>query len=78
MAGKGLPPLPAIATMPGCTRWNASLSAAQALIERTVEEMQDYFDERSEEWQEGERGGEHKERIDAIQTALDALTEVEP
>jgi hypothetical protein len=38
--------------------------------------MQEYFDERSEEWQEGERGGEHQERIDAAQTALDALADL--
>jgi hypothetical protein len=38
--------------------------------------MQEYFDERSEEWQEGERGEEHQERIDAVQTALDALAEI--
>ena len=76
LTGKGLPPLPAIATMPGRQRWSASLNAAHELVERTVEEMQEYFDERSEEWQEGERGEEHQERIDAVQTALDALAEI--
>ena len=76
LAGKGLPPLPAIATMPGWPRWNASLNAARVLVERTVEEMREYFDERSEEWQEGERGAEYQERIDAVQTALDALDEL--
>lgn len=74
--GKGLPPLPAISTMPGWPRWNASINAALALVERTVEEMQEYFDERSEEWQEGERGGEHQEKIDTTQAVLDAFADL--
>jgi hypothetical protein len=62
--------------MPGWSRWNASLNAARELVERTVEEMQEYFDERSEEWQESERAEEHQEKIDSIQTLLDAFGEL--
>jgi hypothetical protein len=76
LASKGLPSLPAISTMPGWSRWNASLNAARELVERAVEEMQEYFDERSEEWQESERAEEHQEKIDSIQTLLDAFGEL--
>jgi hypothetical protein len=65
-----LPTLPAISTIPGWPRWNASIEAARELIERTVEEMQEYFDDRSEEWQESERAEEHQERIDSVQGLL--------
>jgi len=75
MNGKGLPPLPVIANMPGWPRWNASINAAHELVDRTVEEMQEYFGERTQAWQEGERGGKHQERLDAAQTALDALAD---
>ncbi len=76
LACKGLPQLPAISTMPGWPRWTASLSTARELIERTYEEMQEYFDERSEEWQEGEKAADFQERIDEVQAMLDAMTEL--
>ncbi len=52
LAQKGLPPLPAIPTLPGHMRWRAMLTQAQALLCAAVEEMQTYHDERSEAWQE--------------------------
>jgi len=60
-------------TMPGWPRWNASIEAERELVERTHAEMQEYFDERSEEWQDGERAEEHQEKTDLVQTLLDAF-----
>jgi hypothetical protein len=76
MAAKGLPPLPAIATLPGWTRWNASFAVAHALIADSLSQMQEYFDDRSESWQQSERGEEHQERIASVEAALDALDEL--
>ena len=76
LASKGLPQLPAISTMPGWLRWNASLSAARELVERTYDEMQDYFDERSEEWHEGEKAPPFQERIEEVQALMDAMVEL--
>ena len=76
LASKGLPQLPAISTMPGWPRWNASLNTARELVERTVEEMQEYYDERSEQWQEGEKAIEFQERIDTVQSILDEMPEL--
>jgi len=76
MAAKGLPALPAISTMAGWPRWNASIEAARELVERTVDEMQEYFDERTEKWQEGDKGGECQEKIDSTQILLDAFSEL--
>ena len=73
LAAKGLPSLPAIATLPGWSRWNASFTAAHALVADSLSQMQCYFDDRSESWQESERGEEHQERIASVEAALDAL-----
>jgi hypothetical protein len=78
LAAKGLPPLPAIAGLPGRTRWNASLATARELIADTLSEMQDYFDDRSDSWQESERGDEHQERIASVEAVLDALADLLP
>lgn len=72
---RSLPPLPAIPTMPGEARWSASLRQALWLVERTATEMQEYHDERSEEWQESERGWSFVERIEALQETLSSLEE---
>lgn len=72
-AEKGLPPAPAIPTMPGTARWNALLVQARAAIGTAQEEMQAYFDDRSEEWQGGERGEALQERIDALEAILTDL-----
>jgi len=76
LAAKGLPSLPAIASLPGWSRWNASFTAAHALIANSLSEMQSYFDERSESWQESERGEEHQERIASMEAVLNALDEL--
>jgi hypothetical protein len=73
---KGLPHLPAIATLPGTARWTGAISQANCLLTTVVAEMQGYFDERSEEWQDGERGEDHQQRIEAIQEIVDALETV--
>ena len=75
-AAKGLPPLPAIASLPGRARWQGLLGQAGQLL-RTVEaEMQEYYDGRSERWQEGERGETFLERLQAIQEAQAALEDL--
>ena len=75
---KGLPTLPVIATLPGWARWNASFTAAKELIGCSLSEMQDYFDDRSESWQESERGEDHQERIASVEVVLDALGDLIP
>jgi hypothetical protein len=76
LLGKGIPALPAIPTMPGWPRWSASLRLAQDLIARTQIEMEQYFDDRSEEWQEGERGEEQQNSIGLLQTILDEMCDL--
>jgi hypothetical protein len=76
LAGKGLPPLPVIATMPGWSRWNASFRSAQELITETLGEMQDYFEDRSNSWQDSERGEEHQEKMASVEAVVEALSDL--
>jgi len=73
---KGLPPMPAISTIPGTARWGATLRSAEALLSQAVEEMAAYYDERSECWQEGDAGVEHAERQEALESVLSELQQV--
>jgi len=76
-AQRGLPALPSVPTLPGTARWQAALSSAQLLLETVQAEMQAYFDERSEAWQEGERGQQFMGRQEALEAALSSLEEVD-
>lgn len=76
LVAKGLPCLPAISSIPGLQRWKASLEAASLLIACTANEMQDYYDERSEIWQESERGINHDARREELEALLETLGEL--
>jgi hypothetical protein len=75
-AAKGLPALPAIATLPGYNRWRSSLEAAHALVVTVQEEMASYYDARSEVWQEGDAGMLFQERQEAVEALLSQWEEV--
>src|SRR5438270_11247665 len=75
---RGLPHLPAIPTLPGWPRWSVTFTLAHALIEGALREMQEYFDDRSDTWQEGERGLAHQEKITSAEAVLEALGELLP
>ena len=49
---------------------------AHDLIDGAVSEMQDYYDDRSDAWQESERGEDHQERIASVEAVLEALGEL--
>ena len=73
---KGLPPLPAVASLPGHRRWQALVRPADLLLHTVQEEMQDYFHERSEAWQQGERGEAFLESLQAVQEAQSSAEEL--
>lgn len=72
---KGMPASRPIPSMPNTPRWTAMLDAARAQIETARDEMQSYYEERSEQWQEGEKGEAMQERITQLETAIEALQE---
>jgi hypothetical protein len=66
MAAKGLPVLPALPTVPGWARWNQAMGNMYELMTLVQDEMQTYFEERSEQWQESERAEVFQELVEAL------------
>jgi hypothetical protein len=58
-------------SLPGYRRWNKAVASACQLLEIIRDEMQDYYDQRSERWQESERGEDFQERIESLSTIVD-------
>jgi len=58
-------------------RWTDLLNQATEALTTRRDEMQEYFDERSESWQEGEKGAEFQERIDALDSILEELSDLD-
>ena len=69
---RGLPALPAISTMAGTVRWNAMFRHVEQMLSTAQAEMADYYDDRSESWQESDRGAEHQERLAAVEALVEA------
>lgn len=76
-ASKGLPLLPAISTIPGHPRWNAMLVYAQTLLTDAADEMQEYHDDRSEEWQASDNAEAIVERIELFQEAAEQIQQLQ-
>jgi len=77
LARKGLPPLPAIPTLPGHVRWRAMIKQAHTLLSQAADEMQSYHDDRSEPWQEGAGAEALLAKLDHIQESMVPLQEIE-
>ncbi len=58
---------------PGPARWKALLTHAELLLQTAQREMERYFEERSENWQESERGETFLERIENLEIACGAI-----
>lgn len=73
---KGLPALPVLPTIPGMPRWRKAIANVQSLLALVEQEMGNYYDDRSEAWQESLRGDEFQERLDAVRDARSILDEL--
>jgi len=51
------------------------LEALQSFLETKIELRQDDFDNKSEKWQESERGEKHQEATDKFTEILDQVTD---
>ena len=76
LAQKGLPPLPAIPTIPGDARWRAMIEQAHILLSEAADEMQCYHDDRSEAWQESARAEELLAKMERLQESMDGLNDI--
>ena len=57
--------------------YKAAVEEAKAFAERIAEEMTNYFDDRSEKWQDGDAGGEYQSWKDEWENAdLDSVEEI--
>ena len=73
---RSLPPAPAISSIPAQARWNALVHQAGTTLKVVHGEMESYFQDRSESWQEGERGEAFQEKKDALEEVIGALEEL--
>jgi hypothetical protein len=76
-AQKGLPPLPTLPSLPGSARWKAAIRSALQLLSLVHQEMSDYFEQRSEDWQESERATTHQERVEVLEELLATLEQLD-
>ena len=70
---KNLPPVAPISSMPSGARWNALIHLALVLLRTVHEEMQTYHDDRSEAWQESEKGEAFLETIERLEDASNCV-----
>ena len=77
LARKGLPPLPAIPTMPGHARWKAMIEQAYTLLSEAAVEMQIYHDDRSEPWQESTKAEELLAKLELLQETVAQLQDLD-
>jgi hypothetical protein len=70
-----LPASPGACNIPAERRWNTALCQALRLMEQTRDEMQAYTDDRSDQWQESERGEAMQERIETLDSIIDDLAD---
>ncbi len=77
LSQKNLPALPAIPSIPGHARWKATLLLAHELLSGAAGEMQDYHDDRTEQWQESARAVEMLEKADRLNEIAEELQSFE-
>jgi hypothetical protein len=71
-----LPSLPPLTNMPGTVRWNAVIRRCTDLLALIRDESASYYDDRSEAWQEGDRGEEHAERVEVLTELVNGLEDL--
>ncbi len=68
--------MPKIAAMPGSARWKATIEAAEALLTQAAEEMDEYWEDRSETWKESYVAEEHLQRKKRLAKMAETLSEM--
>ena len=61
---------------PGHKSWKAMLGRALSLVEQTSDQMQGYYDARSEAWKDSDRGEAFIETMESVADAAEALREI--
>lgn len=69
-------PPPALDNIPAERRWSQLQEQASRLLEQARDEMQVYYEARSEQWQESDKGESFKDRIDSLEQLISDLAAV--
>ena len=77
LAAKNTPGGAAIPTMPSTARWRALAELARTILQTMALEMEEYRDDRSEEWRDGEKGEAFEELIGQVAEALESAGNIE-
>jgi hypothetical protein len=76
LQARGLPAMPRIPSMPGTARWKAMKEAAHSLLETVLAEMEHYQGERSQEWQDSQRGADFQEATEQVREACEFVGDI--
>jgi len=71
-----LPALAPLSTVPSTGRWKMAIDLAERLLLTVSEEMQDYSDNRSERWHEGDIAQRFHENLDQVNEIRDQLDDL--
>lgn len=66
----GLPVAAGPSSMPSTARWRVALDRATRLMQTVSDEMQNYSDDRSERWHEGQSAERFHETLDQLNELL--------
>ena len=69
--GIGTPP-----RRPGYRRWDAMVGQARTLLETITVEMDSYYEQRTEGWQDSERGESFTQRLESIEETVTLLRDL--
>ncbi len=61
---------------PSLKRWKAMMTQAICILETAAGEMQLYHDQRSQRWQDSERGEQFRDMMESLEEVTAALTDI--
>ena len=65
-----------VSSKPSYRQWRAKIVEARSLIESIKEQMELYYDERSEQWQQSEQGEKHSETMELIEEIVSLMQDL--
>ncbi len=71
-----LPAAPILSNIPPERRWKALHDQARTALQTILDEMEAYQGERSDTWQESDKGEAFQERLDALTETLESLDDL--
>lgn len=71
-----LPALAPLSTVPSTGRWKMAIDLAERLLQTVAEEMQDYSDNRSERWHQGDVADRFHENLDQVNDIRDQIDDL--